>query len=98
MHRVTDREITEVVAGHTAHRLAVMVFEHPLDGQRGVVVAVGAAKTSTVTLLVPLFAVAWGAVFLAETLTPSMVFFCAVILLGTALTTGILHWPVRQQA
>lgn len=57
---------------------------------------VGAAKASTVTLLVPLFAVAWGAVFLAETLTPAMIFFCSVILLGTALTTGVLRWPVRQ--
>ena len=59
---------------------------------------VGAAKASTVTLLVPLFAVTWGAVFLTETLKPAMVFFCAVILLGTALTTGVLRWPVRQPA
>jgi drug/metabolite transporter (DMT)-like permease len=54
---------------------------------------VGAAKASTVTLLVPLFAVVWGAVFLSETLTPTLLVFCAVILLGTALTTGVLRWP-----
>jgi drug/metabolite transporter (DMT)-like permease len=58
---------------------------------------VGAAKASTVTLLVPLFAVVWGALFLAEALTPRLLMFCAVILLGTALTTGLLRWP-RQAA
>ena len=56
---------------------------------------VGAAKASTVTLLVPMFAVVWGAVFLSETLTPTLLAFCAVILLGTALTTGLLHWPAQ---
>ncbi len=59
---------------------------------------VGPARAITVTFLVPLFAVIWGALFLGETLTPAMVLGCAVILLGTALTTGALRWPVRQPA
>jgi len=59
---------------------------------------VGAARASTVTLLVPLFAVFWGAVFLQETLTPTMAAWCALILLGTALTTGILRWPQAKAA
>ena len=57
---------------------------------------VGPARAITVTFLVPLFAVLWGALFLAETLTPAMALGCAVILLGTALTTGVLRWPLRQ--
>ena len=56
---------------------------------------VGAARASTVTLLVPMFAVVWGAVFLSETLTPTILALCAVILLGTALTTGVLRWPQK---
>ncbi len=59
---------------------------------------VGPARAITVTFLVPLFAVLWGALFLGETLTPAMVLGCAVILLGTALITGVLRLPERQPA
>jgi drug/metabolite transporter (DMT)-like permease len=40
----------------------------------------------------------WGALFLGEALTPAMLLGCAVILLGTALTTGALKWPTRRRA
>ena len=56
----------------------------------------GAARAITVTFLLPVFGSAWGAIFLGERLTPAMLFGCTVILLGTALTTGVLRWPVRQ--
>jgi drug/metabolite transporter (DMT)-like permease len=56
----------------------------------------GAARAITVTFLLPVFGSAWGAIFLGERLTSAMLFGCAVILLGTALTTGVLRWPVRQ--
>jgi len=58
----------------------------------------GAARAITVTFLIPVFGLIWGAAFLAEQLTPAMVFGCAVILLGTALTTGVLKGAVRQTA
>ena len=51
---------------------------------------VGPANAITVTFLIPAFAVAWGAMFLGEQLTPAMVIGCAVILVGTALATGVL--------
>ena len=51
---------------------------------------VGPAKTITVTFLIPAFAVLWGAMFLGERLTPTMLGGCAVILLGTALASGLL--------
>jgi drug/metabolite transporter (DMT)-like permease len=51
---------------------------------------VGPANAITVTFLIPGFAVAWGALFLGETLTWQMVVGCAVILLGTSLATGFL--------
>jgi drug/metabolite transporter (DMT)-like permease len=50
----------------------------------------GPARAVTVTYLVPLFGVAWGVVFLDETVTPGMLGAGAVILAGTALATGVL--------
>jgi drug/metabolite transporter (DMT)-like permease len=50
---------------------------------------VGAARAITVTFLIPVFGLLWGALFLSESLTPAMLAGCAVILLGTALTTGV---------
>lgn len=58
---------------------------------------VGPANAITVTFLIPAFAVAWGALFLGEQVTPAMVIGCAVILVGTALATGVLA-PGRQAA
>jgi drug/metabolite transporter (DMT)-like permease len=55
----------------------------------------GPANAIAVTYLVPAFAVLWGGVFLGERPTPSMLAGCAVILLGTALATGLLPRPPR---
>ena len=55
----------------------------------------GAARAVTVAYLIPLFAMLWDFVFMAERITPSMVAGAAVILLGTALATGMLRWPLR---
>lgn len=52
---------------------------------------VGPANAITVTFLVPAFAVAWGALFLGESLTLQTTLGCAVILFGTALATGVLQ-------
>ena len=53
----------------------------------------GANFAMTVTYLVPAFAVAWGAMFIGEQLTAAMLLGCAVILIGTALATGLLPRP-----
>jgi drug/metabolite transporter (DMT)-like permease len=53
----------------------------------------GPATASSVTFLIPAFAIAWGWMFLGETLSPAMLAGCGVILLGTALATGLLRWP-----
>ena len=51
----------------------------------------GPANTIAVTYLVPIFAVAWGGLFLGETLSWPLVAGCAVVFLGTALATGIVR-------
>jgi drug/metabolite transporter (DMT)-like permease len=49
---------------------------------------VGSARATTVTFLVPLFAVTWGSLLLDEKVTWDMVIGGSVVLAGTALTLG----------
>lgn len=52
----------------------------------------GPARALAVTFVVPVFAVAYGVVLLGEAVTAWMVVCGAVIVLGTALSTGLLKW------
>lgn len=54
------------------------------------IASAGPARALAVTFLVPVFALAYGAVVLNEAITPWMIVCGAVIVLGTALSTGIL--------
>jgi drug/metabolite transporter (DMT)-like permease len=56
----------------------------------------GPSKTLTVTFLIPVFAMVYGAGLLGETVTGQMVWGGAVILLGVALATGWLRWPMGR--
>lgn len=58
----------------------------------------GATNAISVTFLIPGFAMLWGWLFMGETPTPTMLVGCAVILLGTALATGLLKLPARAAA
>ena len=59
----------------------------------GLIARVGAARTVTVTFLIPVFGVLWGTLFLGEAITPGMALGCAVVLTGTGLTTGFIRLP-----
>jgi drug/metabolite transporter (DMT)-like permease len=50
----------------------------------------GPARALTVTFVLPVFAVLYGALFLREAVTPWMLLCAAVIVVGTALSTGLL--------
>ena len=52
----------------------------------------GPQRTLTVTFLIPVFAVLYGAVFLSEVVTPWMTFCAAIIVCGTALATGLVKF------
>ena len=53
----------------------------------------GATNAISVTLLIPGFAMLWGWLIMGETPTAAMLLGCGVILLGTALATGLLKLP-----
>jgi drug/metabolite transporter (DMT)-like permease len=50
----------------------------------------GPSRAISVTFLIPVFGVLWGTLFLGEAVTGAMMAGCAVILVGTALTTGLI--------
>jgi len=56
----------------------------------GLMARVGAARSMVVMFLIPVFGVLWGLLFLHEPVTLAMAGGCIVILLGVALTTGVL--------
>lgn len=58
----------------------------------------GPSKALTVTFLVPVFALMYGALFLSETITPWMVVCGLVIMAGTALSTGLVRWAWLERA
>lgn len=55
-----------------------------------VLARVGAARIMVIPYLIPAFGVLWGALLLGEPVSARMLGGCAVILLGTALTTGLI--------
>ena len=58
----------------------------------------GPAKALAVTFVVPVFALLYGALFLQETVTGWMLLCGGVIVLGTALSTGLLKLPGVRKA
>lgn len=50
----------------------------------------GPTKAISVTYLIPAFGLFWGALFLNEEITATMLFGCSLILFGVALTTGLI--------
>ncbi len=53
---------------------------------------VGPSRTIAVTFLIPIFATVWGALFLDEAVTRNMWLGGGIILVATALATGLIEW------
>ncbi|RQR26230.1 DMT family transporter [Burkholderia sp. Bp9143] len=51
---------------------------------------VGPARAITVTFVIPVFGLLWGALFLGEHVSVVMIEGCAIVLVGTALATGVI--------
>lgn len=78
------------VAGVLCTALAYLLYFRLIE-------AAGPAKTLTVTFLIPVFAIGYGALLLGETITLWMVGCGIVILAGVALATGLID-PGRRRA
>ncbi len=59
---------------------------------------VGPVKAITVTLLVPIFGMVWGVIFLGEPVTPGRIAGCAIILCGCSLILGLLRFGRAKAA
>ena len=57
----------------------------------------GPARALTVTFMIPVFAVAYGVIFLSEAVTLWMVLCGAIIICGTSLSSGLVTWPLRRR-
>lgn len=58
--------------------------------------SLGPARALTVTFAVPVFAIVYGALLLGESVTPWMLLCGAVVLVGTALATGLVRLPLGR--
>lgn len=58
---------------------------------------IGSTKALTVTYLIPMFAMLWGAIFLQESITLSTVLGCGLVLLGTAIANDFLSFRLKSQ-
>jgi drug/metabolite transporter (DMT)-like permease len=63
--------------------IAYMLYFH-------LIAVAGPARAMTVTFVIPVFGILWGALFLGERVSAGMLAGCAVILAGTALSTGVV--------
>lgn len=69
--------------------VAYVLYFRLIDG-------LGPARAITVTFLIPVFAVLYGSTLLGEALTPWMLLCGAIVVVGTALASGVL--PLRASA
>ncbi len=72
-----------LVLGVVCTALAYILYFRLIEG-------LGPARAITVTFLVPVFALGYGVLFLNESLTPWMLGCGAVVICGTALSTGVI--------
>lgn len=56
----------------------------------GLLPRIGVARSVTVTFLIPVFGILWGALFLGEKVSPALLASCAIVLVGTALAMGLV--------
>lgn len=63
--------------------VAYLIFFHLIN-------VAGPARAITVTFVIPVFGILWGALFLNEQVNAGMLEGCAIVLVGTALATGVV--------
>ena len=91
--RLTSSENLQVAGSWSPDGQALAFVEQDPSKGRDIrlIAHAGPSNAISVTYLIPIFAIAWGALFLGESVTWPLVGGCAVVFLGTALATGILR-------
>lgn len=91
----TDRDLSAVPAMAWLAVLALAVVSTTIAYilYYRLIADVGPVKAITVTLLVPIFGMLWGVLFLDEPLTPGRIAGCAIILAGCSLILGLVSLP-----
>jgi drug/metabolite transporter (DMT)-like permease len=72
-----------IALGVACTGVAYMLFFHLIS-------VIGPARAITVTFVIPVFGILWGAMFLGERVSAGMIGACVIILVGTALATGVI--------
>lgn len=96
----TDRDLSAVpaMAWMAVLGLAIVSTTFAYILYYRLIADVGPVKAITVTLLVPVFGMLWGVLFLGEPLTPGRIAGCAIILAGCSLILGLVSLPFRRPA
>lgn len=96
----TDRDLSAVPAMAWLAVLALAVVSTTIAYilYYRLIADVGPVKAITVTLLVPIFGMLWGVLFLGEPLTPGRIAGCAIILAGCSLILGLVPLPLSRPA
>ena len=93
------RPMAEVTAIAWAATLGLAIFSTAIAfiWYYRLIADVGPVKSITVTLLVPIFGMFWGVLFLGEPLTAGRVAGCAIVLAGCSLILGLARNPMRAR-
>ncbi|GGD50928.1 hypothetical protein GCM10010985_00810 [Caballeronia grimmiae] len=82
-----------IALGVACTGVAYMLFFH-------LIAVAGPARAITVTFVIPIFGILWGALFLSERVSIGMAAACGIVLAGTALATGVVKrvpsWRTRR--
>jgi drug/metabolite transporter (DMT)-like permease len=91
----TDRDLSAVpgMAWMAVLGLAIVSTTFAYILYYRLIADVGPVKAITVTLLVPIFGMLWGVLFLGEPLTPGRIAGCGIILAGCSLILGLVALP-----
>lgn len=89
----TQTPSTSVIISVIALAIASTAFAYILYFR--LIQNVGSTKALTVTYLVPIFAMLWGAVVLGEPITTAMLLGCGFVLLGTAIANDLFSKTVK---
>lgn len=90
MHEVSDTAVLAMLA------LVVLCTAFAYQLYYYLIISAGPTKALTVTLLVPIFGVIWGALLLQESISPGMIVGLLLVLFSVGLVTGMISPRARD--